>query len=110
MAKLSTALRLDTRTEENENIKYSICSKGNRAHDLSRLQSHACVPAPRLSSNIKIINNIQYDVFYSIMVDIVKEQSLEEEYKKTGIRPADVAALRDWLKTQPHLPEKYITG
>lgn len=43
------------------------------------------------------------------MTDIEKEQSLEEEYKKTGIRPADVAALRDWLKTQPHLPEKYIT-
>ncbi|XP_045454244.1 clavesin-1-like [Melitaea cinxia] len=39
----------------------------------------------------------------------VEQQSLEVEYKKTGINPSDIAALRRWLKTQPHLPEKYIT-
>lgn len=44
------------------------------------------------------------------MPGIVMERSLEEEYKKTGIKPADIAALRKWLKTQPHLPEKYISG
>ncbi|XP_039752795.1 clavesin-1-like [Pararge aegeria] len=35
--------------------------------------------------------------------------SMEEECKKTGVTPSDIAALRGWLKTQPHLPEKYIT-
>ncbi|CAH2094179.1 unnamed protein product [Euphydryas editha] len=39
----------------------------------------------------------------------VEQQSLEVEYKKTGIKPSDIAALRRWLKTQPHLPEKLIT-
>ncbi|XP_046964073.1 clavesin-1-like [Vanessa cardui] len=39
----------------------------------------------------------------------LEQQSLEVEYKKTGINPSDIAALRRWLKTQPHLPEKYIT-
>ncbi|XP_050353574.1 clavesin-1-like [Nymphalis io] len=39
----------------------------------------------------------------------LKQQSLEMEYKKTGINPSDIASLRRWLKTQPHLPEKYIT-
>ncbi|XP_072934701.1 alpha-tocopherol transfer protein-like [Epargyreus clarus] len=35
---------------------------------------------------------------------------LEEEYqKKTGITPKDIAALRSWMDTQPHLPSKYIT-
>ncbi|XP_072934703.1 clavesin-1-like [Epargyreus clarus] len=35
---------------------------------------------------------------------------LEEEYQKsTGITPEDIAALRRWLNTQPHLPSKYIT-
>ncbi|XP_050679411.1 alpha-tocopherol transfer protein-like isoform X2 [Leptidea sinapis] len=39
-----------------------------------------------------------------------KEFLVEEEYKKgTGITEADVRKLRQWLKTQPHLPEKYIT-
>ncbi|XP_047538285.1 clavesin-1-like [Vanessa atalanta] len=39
----------------------------------------------------------------------LEQQSLEVEYKKTGINPSDIAVLRRWLKTQPHLPEKYIT-
>ncbi|XP_022129820.1 retinaldehyde-binding protein 1 [Pieris rapae] len=40
----------------------------------------------------------------------VQELPLEVEYKKnTGISPSDVLELRQWLKTQPHLPEKYIT-
>ncbi|XP_050679409.1 alpha-tocopherol transfer protein-like isoform X1 [Leptidea sinapis] len=39
-----------------------------------------------------------------------EEFLVEEEYKKgTGITEADVRELRLWLKTQPHLPEKYIT-
>ncbi|XP_047511397.1 retinaldehyde-binding protein 1-like [Pieris napi] len=40
----------------------------------------------------------------------VQQFSLEEEYKKkNGISSSDVQELRQWLKTQPHLPEKYIT-
>ncbi|KAI5642232.1 CRAL/TRIO domain-containing protein [Phthorimaea operculella] len=40
----------------------------------------------------------------------VREFPLEEEYqKKTGITPEDIRKLREWLKTQPHLPEEYIT-
>ncbi|CAH2094182.1 unnamed protein product [Euphydryas editha] len=36
--------------------------------------------------------------------------SLEQEYaKETGVTPQDIAKLRQWLKTQPHLPEKHIT-
>ncbi|XP_031764291.2 alpha-tocopherol transfer protein-like [Galleria mellonella] len=36
--------------------------------------------------------------------------SLEEEYKKpTGVTPADVSNLRQWLQTQPHLPAEHIT-
>ncbi|XP_041971681.1 alpha-tocopherol transfer protein-like [Aricia agestis] len=35
---------------------------------------------------------------------------LELEYKKnTGITAEDIAKLRQWLKTQPHLPEPHIT-
>lgn len=41
----------------------------------------------------------------------VQPISLEEEYrKKTGISPEDIQKLRSWMQTQPHLPEKYITG
>ncbi|XP_049878959.1 alpha-tocopherol transfer protein-like [Pectinophora gossypiella] len=41
---------------------------------------------------------------------VAKQFPLEEEYKKnTGISPADIAKLRAWLKTQPHLPEEHIT-
>ncbi|CAK1541421.1 unnamed protein product [Leptosia nina] len=40
----------------------------------------------------------------------IQQFPLEEEYKKrTGISPEDTKELRQWLKTQPHLPEKYIT-
>ncbi|CAK1541420.1 unnamed protein product [Leptosia nina] len=40
----------------------------------------------------------------------VEQFPLEEEYKKnTGVTPDDIKELRQWLKTQPHLPEKYIT-
>ncbi|KAJ2943029.1 hypothetical protein O0L34_g15221 [Tuta absoluta] len=40
----------------------------------------------------------------------VREFPLEEEYQKdTGITPEDIRKLREWLQTQPHLPEKYIT-
>ncbi|KAI5642231.1 CRAL/TRIO domain-containing protein [Phthorimaea operculella] len=40
----------------------------------------------------------------------VREFPLEDEYKKkTGITPEDIRKLRAWLKTQPHLPEEYIT-
>lgn len=36
---------------------------------------------------------------------------LKKEYeKKTGITPQDVQYLREWLKTQPHLPSEHITG
>ncbi|VVC97043.1 unnamed protein product [Leptidea sinapis] len=39
-----------------------------------------------------------------------EEFPLEEEYKKdTGIKKDDIKDLRRWLRTQPHLPEKYIT-
>ncbi|XP_045539096.1 clavesin-2-like [Papilio machaon] len=42
--------------------------------------------------------------------DVVSEFPLEDEYKKTtGITPQDIAELRKWLHTQPHLPGKYIT-
>ncbi|XP_037292853.1 alpha-tocopherol transfer protein-like [Manduca sexta] len=40
----------------------------------------------------------------------VESFPLEEEYKKpTGITPQDIARLRQWLATQPHLPQEHIT-
>ena len=39
---------------ENVNIKYFISSSGNQTLNMSRLQLHACAPAPRLVSNIKM--------------------------------------------------------
>ncbi|CAH2266262.1 jg17823 [Pararge aegeria aegeria] len=40
----------------------------------------------------------------------MKPIALEDEYsKKNGITPADIAKLRQWVKTQPHLPEEHIT-
>ncbi|KAM3956785.1 alpha-tocopherol transfer protein-like [Aphomia sociella] len=45
------------------------------------------------------------------MWDSVEGQfPLEEEYKKkTGVTPADVSNLRQWLQTQPHLPAEHIS-
>ncbi|XP_063368817.1 uncharacterized protein LOC134657193 [Cydia amplana] len=41
---------------------------------------------------------------------VVKQIPLEKEYaKKTGVTPEDVAKLRAWLATQPHLPSDLIT-
>ncbi|XP_045454365.1 clavesin-2-like [Melitaea cinxia] len=35
---------------------------------------------------------------------------VKKEYEKNpDISPEDIRKLREWLKTQPHLPEKYIT-
>ncbi|XP_059046916.1 alpha-tocopherol transfer protein-like [Achroia grisella] len=41
---------------------------------------------------------------------IPDQYPLEEEYKKsTGVTPADISSLRQWLLTQPHLPAEHIT-
>ncbi|CAH0714068.1 unnamed protein product, partial [Brenthis ino] len=40
---------------------------------------------------------------------VIVRQSVQEEYQKTGISPSDIATLQQWLKTQPHMPEPYIT-
>ncbi|XP_037292768.1 alpha-tocopherol transfer protein [Manduca sexta] len=41
---------------------------------------------------------------------VARSFPLEEEYKKpTGITPQDIAQLRQWLVTQPHLPHERIT-
>ncbi|XP_063628689.1 clavesin-1-like [Cydia splendana] len=41
---------------------------------------------------------------------VVKQFPLEKEYaKKTGVTPEDVAKLRAWLTTQPHLPGDLLT-
>ncbi|XP_063541207.1 alpha-tocopherol transfer protein-like isoform X2 [Cydia strobilella] len=41
---------------------------------------------------------------------VVKQFPLEKEYaKKTGVTPEDVAKLRAWLATQPHLPGELLT-
>ncbi|XP_038217425.1 alpha-tocopherol transfer protein-like [Zerene cesonia] len=37
------------------------------------------------------------------------EQPIELEYKKTGINPDEIALLRRWVNTQPHLPWRYIS-
>ena len=43
--------------------------------------------------------------------EIVKPITIEEEYKKNpDISPDEIKKLREWLKTQPHLPEKHLTG
>ncbi|CAG4933745.1 unnamed protein product [Colias eurytheme] len=40
----------------------------------------------------------------------VKQISMEEEYKKNpDISPEDIRKLREWLKTQPHLPNEHIS-
>ncbi|CAH4028079.1 unnamed protein product [Pieris brassicae] len=40
---------------------------------------------------------------------VLKEIPIQEEYEKGNVSPQDVEKLRQWLKTQPHLPEKHIT-
>lgn len=40
----------------------------------------------------------------------VKQFPVQDEYMKGNATPQDVENLRQWLKTQPHLPDKYITG
>ena len=47
----SGTLCLDSRAKKIKNIKYFISRIGHLTHNLSILQSHACVPAPRLPSN-----------------------------------------------------------
>ncbi|XP_063628691.1 clavesin-1-like [Cydia splendana] len=43
------------------------------------------------------------------MSKAVKQFPVEKEYlKNPDISPEDVQKLREWLKTQPHLPEKYL--
>ena len=44
--------------EKNANIKYFISSCENQTHNLSRSQSHACAPAPRMTWNCIIITEI----------------------------------------------------
>lgn len=42
---------------------------------------------------------------------LVKPISIEKEYEKNpDITPDDVRKLREWLKTQPHLPGEHISG
>lgn len=33
-----------------------------------------------------------------------------EYQKQPNIKPEDVKRLREWIKTQPHLPHEYVTG
>lgn len=41
----------------------------------------------------------------------VTEFPIEKEYERNPqITPNDIAILREWVNTQPHLPAKYITG
>ncbi|CAK1541419.1 unnamed protein product [Leptosia nina] len=49
-------------------------------------------------------------LFFSVYTMVeVKEFPVHEEYKKGTATSDDVAKLRSWLKTQPHLPEEFIT-
>ncbi|XP_041972353.1 uncharacterized protein LOC121728274 [Aricia agestis] len=44
------------------------------------------------------------------MAKEVQQMSLEREFaKNTNINREDIKQLREWLKTQPHLPEKHVT-
>ncbi|KAM3956786.1 clavesin-1-like [Aphomia sociella] len=44
------------------------------------------------------------------MADVVQQISIEKEYlKNPDISPEDIKKLRDWLKTQPHLPGDKLT-
>ena len=45
--------RFASKPERYENIKKYIFSRGNRTHNLSRLQSHTCFPAPELANRGK---------------------------------------------------------
>ncbi|KPJ13319.1 putative oxidoreductase [Papilio machaon] len=59
----------------------------------------------------EIFGSVQGSFKNKMSSDVVSEFPLEDEYKKTtGITPQDIAELRKWLHTQPHLPGKYITG
>lgn len=41
----------------------------------------------------------------------IVEFSVQKEYEKLpDLKPDDIKQIRDWLKTQPHLPHMYITG
>ncbi|CAH2094177.1 unnamed protein product [Euphydryas editha] len=41
---------------------------------------------------------------------VVKQFPVEKEFEKNpDISPEDIRKLREWLKTQPHLPEEHIT-
>ena len=58
----SSTPHIASKPERNENIKYLIYPSGNRTLNLSRLQSHACTPEPRLALTYynKNINVISY--------------------------------------------------
>ncbi|XP_041971745.1 uncharacterized protein LOC121727811 [Aricia agestis] len=44
------------------------------------------------------------------MTQEVKQISLDVEYKKhKNISPEDIKQLREWVKTQPHLPEEHLS-
>ncbi|XP_047033353.1 clavesin-1-like [Helicoverpa zea] len=44
------------------------------------------------------------------MAGVVKPITIEKEYEKNpDISPEDIKKLRDWLKTQPHLPGEHLT-
>ena len=71
----STPLFAWTLDRRNENIKYFISSRENRTHNLSRLQSHACAPAPRLA--VSNFHNLNIKTYQSkIWQNIVCEEAL----------------------------------